>query len=319
MRPTGPRLDKYGFPIPADFEAAGVEDPGSGPRVYGPWLRRVLKLALIAGLLSVLWMHFDVGAKVRTAFGMYHYQQAGQLAHRGDLDAALGQADRAVSWNPQSISFRLLRAQIRALKHDYGGALDDAEQALATQSDDERALDRVQSLRMELFHRLHRHRDSVAAATQMLERNLGNRASTLNSRAYARALDETSRPEELEEALADIEEAVSSMPDTPSFLDTRGYVLFKLGRYDEALADLNRAIELVEAERDEFEQLVRGRRWAGEQAAARARRQESYNQDLAVMYHHRGEVQEKLGNAQESKKDLFIGEQMGFNPAAGVY
>ena len=56
-----------------------------------------------------------------------------------------------------------------------------------------------------------------------------------------------------------------------------------------------------------------------EQAASKVRDQERIDHNLAVMYHHRGEIHEKLGDAAQAKKDLFIGKQMGFDPAAGVY
>jgi tetratricopeptide (TPR) repeat protein len=96
-------------------------------------------------------------------------------------------------------------------------------------------------------------------------------------------------------------------------------VLFKLARLKEALADLNRAIELTEQERDQFEQALQGRRLSRSDVAAKAEQERQFDENLAVMHHHRGEVHEKLGHADEAKKDLFIAQELGFNPAAGVY
>jgi tetratricopeptide (TPR) repeat protein len=279
----------------------------------------MLKVVIVVGVAAALCAHFDVGTKVRTVFGQYHYQQARQLARRGDLAGALSQADQAVSWNPDLVPYRLLRAHIRKLNRDYAGALVDVEDVLAINPPEPQYHDDALSLQIDLFHYLHRHRDAADAATEMLRRNLGNRAENLNTRAYARAVDETSDPAELKQALIDVDEALEELPDNASFLDTRGYVLYKLGRHNEALEDMNRAIELVMAERDEFEIAIRGRRLTGEQAALKAREQERFNGNLAVMHHHRGEIHEKLGDAEQARKDLIISKQMGFDPAAGVY
>ena len=50
---------------------------------------------------------------------------------------------------------------------------------------------------------------------------------------------------------------------------------------------------------------------------ARAKRR--YENILAVMYHHRGQVHEKLGNSKQAEADLRQGDVFGYNPAVGVY
>lgn len=311
MRPTGPKLDKHGFPIPPDFDAAGVGDPGGGPSRTGPWLRSLLKFAVAGVVLSALWIHFDVGSRLGDVVGRYYAQQAADAFDRGDLDAALAHVDRALSWQPDSVVFLWMRGMIHTRLRDYEKALSDCEAAVALKPNDEK----VQRLRLNCLHHLHRQRDVAVVAGDVLQRSIGNRAELLNTRAYARALGDF----ELEEALADIEEALAGSPENASFLDTRAYVLFKLGRHDEALVDLNRAVELVEQERDDFERLFQGRRLTQRDAAVKAEQLLQFDENLAVMHHHRGEVHEKLGNAAEAKKDLFIGQELGFDPAAGVY
>ncbi len=52
----------------------------------------------------------------------------------------------------------------------------------------------------------------------------------------------------LEEALEIANLAVQQLPEAPHVLDTRGQILFQLGRYDEALIDLEKSVRLpVEA------------------------------------------------------------------------
>jgi tetratricopeptide (TPR) repeat protein len=50
--------------------------------------------------------------------------------------------------------------------------------------------------------------------------------------------------ENLDEALAMIEQAAAARPDSGAIIDSLGWVLFKLGRYDEAVTHMERAVEL---------------------------------------------------------------------------
>jgi tetratricopeptide (TPR) repeat protein len=48
----------------------------------------------------------------------------------------------------------------------------------------------------------------------------------------------------LQEALADCNEAVKVKPDYVNALDSRGFVLLRMGRYDEAIADYDAALQI---------------------------------------------------------------------------
>ena len=327
MKRHEPRLDKHGFPIPPDFDAAGVDRPGGradgdrfgndrigsdgeGSGSSGRWLLRLLKLGVFCAVLTAVWFQLELNVKFRNLAGRYYAQQAVERLRAKDLDGALHKADQALSWSPSSVPLLLLRAKLLHVKSDHVAALSDIERAVEIKPNDEEA----QRIRSALLYRLHRHPEAAAAATEMLERRLGDVSESLNTRAYARALGGF----ELDEALTDIDRALAERPDNASFLDTRAYVLFKLGRHQEALDDLEKAIALTEKERDAFE---RGAppNLTDEAAEFRAERKTRYDENLAVMYFHRGEVQETLGNVAEAKKDRFIGLQHGYDPAAGVY
>lgn len=49
----------------------------------------------------------------------------------------------------------------------------------------------------------------------------------------------------LDEALAMIEEAVTVSPDSGYIVDSLGWVLYRLGRYQDALGPMERAVELM--------------------------------------------------------------------------
>jgi tetratricopeptide (TPR) repeat protein len=49
---------------------------------------------------------------------------------------------------------------------------------------------------------------------------------------------------ELDDALGDCDKALADMPDTPAFLDSRGFVLLRLKRYEESITSYDAAIKL---------------------------------------------------------------------------
>ena len=59
----------------------------------------------------------------------------------------------------------------------------------------------------------------------------------------AMAMAEVSKdPAELDKALAIINDLIRQEPDNPFFLDTRGHVYAKMGKFKEAVADIERAL-----------------------------------------------------------------------------
>jgi len=95
------------------------------------------------------------------------------------------------------------------------------------------------------------------------------------------------------------------------YLDTRGTLYLLKGMLNEAQHDLAEAIPLAEEsfhQLDEIQGLARQPRW-----------QRIRGHALAVMYHHRGQIHLMLGNAAEAQIDLQRGQELGYNPAEGVY
>jgi tetratricopeptide (TPR) repeat protein len=72
----------------------------------------------------------------------------------------------------------------------------------------------------------------------------------------------------LDESLRLIEKAISYEPNNGAFIDSLGWIYFKLGKYDRALAELQRAVELI--------------------------------QDDAVVFEHLGDVYQKLGKVDKA-------------------
>ncbi|MBL9090717.1 MAG: hypothetical protein JNL96_05805 [Planctomycetaceae bacterium] len=313
MKLNVPKLDQFGFPIPPGFGESGVEETTPRDDTTMRRIRFVLRMALLAALATALWIHFDATHKARDMVGEYFGNEAKKLyLNNRDLPRALAAADRAVGWSPDNIDLLMVRCKLRLFNKDYRGSLEDVERAVAVDSLD---LD-AQKTRQHLYYVLAMHREGAAAAGELLAWGLGDRAENLNSRAYSRALGGF----DLEAALVDIEEAIKLDPQpNDAFLDTRGYVRFKLGRHQEALDDIEQAIKLIQAEKRELEQLVEGRDLLGQFAREFRAQIGRLEEQMAVMVRHRGEVRQALGEKDEAEQDFRLAERLGFNPAEGVY
>jgi hypothetical protein len=91
-------------------------------------------------------------------------------------------------------------------------------------------------------------------------------------------------------------------------------VLHLLGRQQDALADLNAAIERAQEDRRRL-LLLSGHLTDGELAY----RLRVADHGLAVMHHHRGLACKALGLRGQAEQDLAIAERKGFDPSRGVF
>ncbi len=85
-------------------------------------------------------------------------------------------------------------------------------------------------------------RDMIATSDAAYERALEYdpyNANFLNNYAYSLA----ERGKRLEKALMMAEMALDAEPENESFLDTRGWIYYKMGEYDEALEDIRKAVD----------------------------------------------------------------------------
>lgn len=90
-------------------------------------------------------------------------------------------------------------------------------------------------------------------------------ALLLNNYAYMLAESD----ERLDRALALVDSALSLQPDTPSFLDTKGWILYKLNNYEDARKYLEKASQNNPENPEIYEHLGDLYRAMGENALAR--------------------------------------------------
>ncbi len=313
--------DEHGFPVAPRFADIKYHEdqPPAGPK-FSPASKRLLFAGIIVALVGLIFGQQIVSAG-HELVSRWFASRAERKFQVSDFTGALADLTTAIEWNPANIELLFRRALWRCDINDLGGSLSDWNELIAQLKNPDpalaarnRAIDRTEYLieaycqRSWVFQRLGRGRESIDDANDAVKIRPSPR--NLNLRAYARAIANM----ELQEGLDDINKALAQPLDNTiefgTFLDTRGYLLHLLGRDDEALKDMDQAIAIATQER---------RMLIHQTFRINLREADAdLKQTLAVMYHHRGLVQEKLGHNDEAQSDLRRGKEMGYDPANGV-
>ncbi len=162
--------------------------------------------------------------------------RGGELINRIRGPAALGEAMTKLRerWPEQQLRLLLLESELRTESGDLDGAWRVLSTALAEQPD-EPALLYARSMVSE-------KRGDVAALEQDLRRMLAldpDDSLALNALGYSLA----NLTDRFSEALALISRALELKPDDPAILDSMGWVQYRLGNREQALANLRNAYE----------------------------------------------------------------------------
>ena len=144
------------------------------------------------------------------------------------------EASLAVANAPLSPRTRLIRARIRHDRGDRWASLNDVAGGLEIEPNDPRLLALGGQLRLEI--------GDTERALEELERAIRLGAGTSATKARARALDRVGKSRD---ALNDWNRAIEDDPDDPSTLVGRARSFQLLGRWDQAVVDLERASELA--------------------------------------------------------------------------
>lgn len=309
------RYDRDGFPIPPGFD---VEPPvPSRPRAPGPVVsrppasppgrrgKRIVMVVIGVALLAAIAMP-DALQFVRRVVVNWSLERAAAREARNDIGGAVAEIGRALHWHGPDAELFCSRAMLRLENQDAAGAIDDADAAAAD------APLSPQPLRVRALARvvLGDAEAALADADRVVSLATPGDPEALNFRAYVRALV----GRDLAGALADIDAAIAAVGDaSPELLDTRGFVLFLAGRTQEAIDQLNLAIDGMQQHRRQLA-LLAGRLDRDEFA----RRMRSLDHGLAVMHHHRGLACEQAGLLEQAKQDLDLARKKGFDPSRGI-
>ncbi len=164
-------------------------------------------------------------------------RRAGALLafEKDDVDAAMQLLDDFAEASPSNaVDMVVAKAQLLASLEKYDESLEYYDRAVEYRPDNEG----MTLSRAELLLRMGRLEDALAAYEAASEK-WPKSALSLNAYGYTLA-DRTDRYREAEKL---IRKALKYDPDSPAIIDSLGWVLHKLGRYDEALVELQRAYE----------------------------------------------------------------------------
>jgi tetratricopeptide (TPR) repeat protein len=317
-------VDELGFPVPGSFD----DLTGQPPRPTRSWRQFFYKYrwGVLLLLLPLLFgSSLITAARQLVAQRLLH--SAVMRFYRDQMPEALTSANQALFWEPDAFDcweVYMRRAEIREEMQDLKGSLDDLDQVIKRLEDPARSkqfsgkLCDAYAMRAGIRERLGRPREAIADATTALNLapDADARARSLNQRAYIRALAGT----ELEQALQDVEQSLGSIRTDPDIIDTRGYILFRLGKYPAALKDMQLAINRkTEPLRDLRFQGDIGPREMLAASGIQSLQLRKYREALAVMYHHRGEIFKKLGQETKGDDDIRRAEKLGYDRERGVY
>lgn len=231
------RFSKIGILIEADRidQALAEADAiiAADPKASQPHLSKAAILEL-AHRQAEAQAEYDAALALnRTAQG-YVSRAASRPAQ--DYAAQLKDLDEALKLDPGNAAALSTRAAIEARRGDADKALADVNAALE-QDPDNLALRQARA-----YVYVKAGKTDLALAEMAWARNtIEDTGGSWNSLCYNQAMWNLS----LDKALADCDKALSLSPRSAAILDSRAFVLFRLGRLDEALKDYALALKLA--------------------------------------------------------------------------
>lgn len=164
----------------------------------------------------------------------------GVLRAEGGQDArAVADFGRALRIDPDNIQALLERGWVHQGRGAYEAAVRDYDAILAVYPNFPLALQRREEA---LSGEAGAFRVEIDRLSQEIAQSPNN-AALLNNRCWVRAIN----GQELQEALADCDQALRIRPNSANVLDSRGLVNYKLGNFDAALADYDAALGIEDA------------------------------------------------------------------------
>lgn len=284
-----------------------------------PQSRLASRLAIL--LFATMVLGPILGREVPREVGRWYYAAAVNASEAGDLPAAVRYLERAIEWHGVRSEYLLLRAELHWKQNNQAAAEADMAQAVAVAPVVKRIV--VYRARSELHLKMGQWQAAVADWEEILKLVESDnsplysalpRDMLYNSLAYMRALANR----DLEKALEEVNLALAQDADNAAYLDTRGYIYYRMGKYGKALEDLNRAAERAredwQRQRKRAEELRK--HYIDVRPVEKIIRE--IDRNYAVILYHRALVQD-LFDAEKARLDFSQIERLGFVPGPNLY
>ena len=152
-----------------------------------------------------------------------------------DRASRIADMDKALEKDPKSVGALQGRAWLHRENKDYAKAEADYTAALGLDDDNST----LYTLRAGTLYRLGK-RDAAMSDFATARKHAGKDAGELNTLCWEQATNGVA----LEAALSDCDKALQLEPRNAPTLDSRGFVLMRLGRWGDAIADYNKAASI---------------------------------------------------------------------------
>ncbi len=203
--------------------------------------------AALTDLAAALQITDAEGAPVGDRVSVYR-ERSEFFAQAGDYGTAADELAAAVAFNPDDISLRFDLATMQENNEDWAGVVSTLNEVLSIQPDSPQALAQRGKAHLELRNFEEAIADLKASLQGDVDAASADVASRKNlANAYAdlaAALRDLGEHEDAALNYTNALEYVSDSEDEANVLAERGFVHFELGQNEEALADLDRAISL---------------------------------------------------------------------------
>lgn len=198
----------------------------------------------------------------------YVYLNRAEIRPASDVAGRIADLDMAIKLDPQMPEASVAKADLLMKQGKFAEAIGLYDKAVASSPKDATILTRRGITRSLAGQRVEADRDLTAARGLLDPKD----SRTLNSMCWLKA----TAGAVLESALADCDASLAISPNSPATIDSRAFVLLRLGRFDDAIAAYSTALASVP---DQASSLYgrgialtrKGEKVRGEQDLARAR------------------------------------------------
>jgi tetratricopeptide (TPR) repeat protein len=292
--------------------------PGDHSQIT-PARRHRFKAWLIGLAFIVLALGPPTAREVPHEIGRWYYAAAVIAEDAGEWQLAVERLEEAIRWGGLRPEYAILRAKLYWHLGDRQSALTELDRAVQAATPEK--LISVYMQRAELHLKMHERAAAVQDWQQIYDLVQGGHVPTTipahvvyNALAYMRALAN----QDLEQALEKVNLALAQEADNAAYLDTRGFIYYRLGKYSKALEDLDRAVELARQQwQSNRRRLINLKRQYIDVRPIDELLQEN-DRNYAVILYHRALVQD-LFDADKAEQDFAEIRRLGFPVSADLF